>query len=427
MLTGRSWVSKFTPLFVGDKDKGRNLKSIHFLGGLFCFLGVLGIAGLVSAIDPEASEFSAEEFVEMSVLSDSSSASSNNPSLTVTNGLRLWLKADTGVLVGPGRRVGIWRDQSIEHHDALQSVSTNQPVWVTNSVNGLPAVRFDGVNDWLETLPVNWTGNDYTYLAVWRKNGVATGYHNVLMRAQTTTNSGAFFQLRSPAGNGVARAEAPGTGADAAGTTIFSNTNLYRIVAVTRADQVSNGTKLFVDGNLEGESSVTAVTNAVGTMGYEFYIGGWNMNFARASLAEALVYDRKLSDEELLSVEEYLGQKYGLTNDTDGDGLADAWELQYFGNLDQDGNGDPDGDGATNLHEFNAGTDPTNPDTDGDGMPDGFEINNGLNPLVNDASSDLDGDGVNNLTEYLQGRNPTKGAIADTNSVVNLQVFTILE
>jgi hypothetical protein len=48
----------------------------------------------------------------------------------------------------------------------------------------------------------------------------------------------------------------------------------------------------------------------------------------------------------------------GLVPDGDEDGLPDAWEHQYFGNLNQTANGDPDGDGMSNLTEFNAGTDP---------------------------------------------------------------------
>ena len=47
--------------------------------------------------------------------------------------------------------------------------------------------------------------------------------------------------------------------------------------------------------------------------------------------------------------------------DMDGDGLADSWEMANFGNLSQNGSGDADGDGRTNLEEYRAGTDPRNP------------------------------------------------------------------
>ena len=52
-----------------------------------------------------------------------------------------------------------------------------------------------------------------------------------------------------------------------------------------------------------------------------------------------------------------------LPVDTDGDGLSDAWELQHFGNLNQNGNGDFDGDGVNNLREYRAGTNPTDPNS----------------------------------------------------------------
>lgn len=60
-------------------------------------------------------------------------------------------------------------------------------------------------------------------------------------------------------------------------------------------------------------------------------------------------------------------QPFSLTatfsQDSDGDGLADEWELGWFGNLLAAPGDDPDGDGRTNLQEFQNGTNPTAPDT----------------------------------------------------------------
>jgi len=66
--------------------------------------------------------------------------------------------------------------------------------------------------------------------------------------------------------------------------------------------------------------------------------------------------------------------------DADADGLADMWEMRYFGSLTNQAAGD-----------------------------------------------DYDGDGTDNLSELLQGRDPTEGASPDTNGVVNLLVYTPME
>jgi len=68
--------------------------------------------------------------------------------------------------------------------------------------------------------------------------------------------------------------------------------------------------------------------------------------------------------------------------DTNLDGLLDGYPL-----ADCDQGKDTDCDGLDNFMEQYLGTDPDNPDTDGDLYPDGFEVNNLLNPLVQESSS----------------------------------------
>jgi len=52
-----------------------------------------------------------------------------------------------------------------------------------------------------------------------------------------------------------------------------------------------------------------------------------------------------------------------LCIDIDDDGVADSWELEYFGNTSGSASGDDDGDGWSNRDEFLAGTNPTNSDS----------------------------------------------------------------
>jgi hypothetical protein len=91
--------------------------------------------------------------------------------------------------------------------------------------------------------------------------------------------------------------------------------------------------------------------------------------------------------------------------DSDEDGLPDSWEMQYFGDLDEDGNGDGDTDSLSNANELVAGTDPTNGDSDSDGLSDGIEVNTqGTNP----TNPNTDGDGANDGAEVAAGTNPLK-------------------
>ena len=94
--------------------------------------------------------------------------------------------------------------------------------------------------------------------------------------------------------------------------------------------------------------------------------------------------------------------------DYDKDGLILEDELTTGANPhkpDTDGDGLPDGQ---EYHDI--GTDPTLADSDKDGLPDKWEYDNDLDPLddqgVNGAGGDPDGDGKTNLEEYQDGTNP---------------------
>jgi len=125
------------------------------------------------------------------------------------------------------------------------------------------------------------------------------------------------------------------------------------------------------------------------------------------------------------------------TLDFDGSGLPDWWEMKHAL---QPGSPalaavDGDGDGLSNLQEFQRGTDPRKADTDGDGLSDGAEVAALTNPLhadtdgdgisdydelnapfpTNPLLADTDGDGVNDRDELWLGRNPAFNESSVTN------------
>jgi hypothetical protein len=113
--------------------------------------------------------------------------------------------------------------------------------------------------------------------------------------------------------------------------------------------------------------------------------------------------------------------------DTDGDYLSDGAEVGTYStnptDLDSDDDGlhdgaeilvgadpnksDTDGDGLSDGDEFYVhNTLPNDPDSDDDGMPDKWELDNLLNPLLDDAGLDADDDGLNNGEELEHGTDP---------------------
>ena len=141
--------------------------------------------------------------------------------------------------------------------------------------------------------------------------------------------------------------------------------------------------------------------------------------------------DPDTDDDGLLDGEEvYIYDTDPLLYDTDFDGMPDGWEIDNSLNPKLwDSYIDSDGDGLTNLEEYQHGTNPKNSDSDNDGLldgeevnthftdpadsdsdndgiPDGWEVDNSLNPLINDSGLDKDGDGLTNFGEYQYDTDP---------------------
>jgi len=96
------------------------------------------------------------------------------------------------------------------------------------------------------------------------------------------------------------------------------------------------------------------------------------------------------------------GGKY----DADNDGMDDSWETAKFGDTSRDGTGDEETDGVTDLEEYLNGADPNTTDTDSDGVSDDAEIHtHGSDPDDTDTDNDgyTDGDEVN-----THGTDPTE-------------------
>ena len=117
-------------------------------------------------------------------------------------------------------------------------------------------------------------------------------------------------------------------------------------------------------------------TNFVNATGVQFKFaadGNWNVNWGDNNQSQFtvpmtgigenfgsnIVVNSTLNGAYRFTLNDQTGA-YALTvADTDGNGLPDSWEQLYFGHLGVNPSADADGDGLTNLQEYQAGTSPT--------------------------------------------------------------------
>lgn len=160
-------------------------------------------------------------------------------------------------------------------------------------------------------------------------------------------------------GGEAGMAHAGGIGEGGAGEDV-SVDEWHHLVAVTDADVEEWGTAMYLDGEIY---STNAGTPNIAANGQRVMIGEnpdarnryWN-----GEIDEVALWDRVLTASEVNEI--YTGGSLGVApEDTDGDGMSDAWETKWGFNPNDpsDAELDADGDGITNLAEFETGGDPT--------------------------------------------------------------------
>ena len=111
----------------------------------------------------------------------------------------------------------------------------------------------------------------------------------------------------------------------------------------------------------QGSLPYTAVTTVAHKQNSSPYPVSYTFNEPLTStwpFVPANDYYLLLTNTTSVSIDTTLNMKGSSINteDVDNDGMLDAWEMSHFANLNQTAEGDFDGDGSTNLQEFQNGT-----------------------------------------------------------------------
>lgn len=199
-------------------------------------------------------------------------------------GLRMWLRSDQGIELN-GNFVSQWSDQSGSNNHALSSPDAYRPVFTPNAINGLPALSFDGEDDYLQFPEIT---NVRTVFWVIREHPLAT---NATSRPLLGWNGGLNFLRGDNMQLWNGQYSAPQV---YNGQTRLNGTNV--VGSNTLLIPGFNVVSLRTTGDIQA-SHLTQENNT-------FYRTWWG------DFAEILIYDQPLSDQEIAQIENYLFDKY---------------------------------------------------------------------------------------------------------------------
>jgi RHS repeat-associated protein len=232
--------------------------------------------------------------------------------------LKLWLKADAGVVTSDGR-ISEWRDQSSNNNHAFQSDTNQQPILISSAVptSFRRVVRFDGIQS--STLG--------DYMQATGDVGLDAGFTAFLFYnpfhsepdEQVPCMIGEVNEVSATRGyymrsfTSIPDEMAFGAWANDYGSEFSIPTNTYRIWTL-RLDQDMSQLD-FYDTDNSSDFSTSVETDGFETPSAGYYLGGLGeatRNF-KGDIAEVIYYQGSLSEPDRIEVEDYLRQKYFST------------------------------------------------------------------------------------------------------------------
>lgn len=222
--------------------------------------------------------------------------------------------------LGDESRVSVWYDLSPNKNNAVQSAPLSFPEYVSDAINGLPALYFAIDATARRYLQVNNVFNlDYTIFALLKTNSAgATGtfaYQNAgVLWADLGGN--AHDSIPIAIGSGTARTFIGNVTSNPLYVNIVGTINVSdnnpNIITVTRS-ATTGLLSLYVNGVADGSG-----TGQIGDVlnGNPLLAIGANVLDGRqytGHIGEIIIFDKVLTDDERQEVEKYLSKKWGAT------------------------------------------------------------------------------------------------------------------
>jgi hypothetical protein len=212
----------------------------------------------------------------------------------------LWLDAqDPSTITSSSNLVSLWIDKSNRKNNAVQVTTINQPSINVNTISGLPAISFNGLNSVLTGNLAGFSGQPYSIFTVGQRRSSAA-FNYFFSSSSTAVNLGwrtdnlIYHQIFAGAINTISQTISP-----------TYTTPTPTILAGT---QSSTTRKLYVNSITSAVTDTLANDNAAAT---QFSLGFFNV-YASIDLGEIIIFNRVLSDEERTKIIRYLSKRWGI-------------------------------------------------------------------------------------------------------------------
>ena len=260
----------------------------------------------------------------------------------------LWLSADQGV-TAPTLAVSQWADRSGNANHANQSTSNRQPIYLTNSINGYPAIQFDNDQTTPDFLQVNDNStlegmSGLTAFAVFNLNaGTAISAPRCVFGKRNGVDVQQAYNwfFWNSGANLAQHLDIDGTGNRASssdnlatGVTYLGGFTYHGATPSNAQDQV-----LFNAGTATGNAAETSTS--IPNYSSNLLLGvlqghtgsGANTSRFNGRMSEVILYNTVLNSVQQTLVNNYLAAKYGTTLSTND---LYTQDLPANGNFDHD-------------------------------------------------------------------------------------------
>ena len=215
-----------------------------------------------------------------------------------------------------GTPITTWFDNNIQSSykvDFKQPTLANQPKFSEGIINNLPAVRFDGTDDFMIASQVGISGKGLTVFMVGQRSAFPGGYQAGLTGLATSVGhwddclGGGSFILFADYNSSIATCSNVAT---YYGTIAHPGNSVPFVYDIVMTSTTSN---MFING--ASASNTTASFSFLFDVlraGCRYNSSSNNTAFYNGYIAEIIIYSRALNAEERKAVEGYLSKKYAI-------------------------------------------------------------------------------------------------------------------